>query len=568
MLTAAQDQSLTFGASGTQTVDFNPFDTSLGTLQAVVVTVTAQIVDPDFIVQDDEAVPASAQVSLVSMVSVATANETLAAPGLMDSGTVTLTQGGPAGDQELSGSAAFSAGGTPAVTNTVILPATDPDRALFTGSGSVPLSVLDDLTALYSGPGGAFITSSDTAGVQLSLQYDYTPPGTPIATGGGSGGGTTITNTPTLTPVTVTFPAGSVTTAPQTVTLPDQSISWSDSTHTVQRFDASLGRLEAVDITLTADGNASALTMDAAPSGSTALSLSRSETVSLALPGSTPLTAGPSATASPTIAAGQTQTYQQLPTAESNSVTLTDTTDLAAFTGTGAIALPLSATSAASLTLPNDQDTALTAEAGATVAVSYTYLPAAAECFAAGTRIAAPDGERAVEDLREGDDVMTAAGGVARVVWVGRRRVDCRRHPRPREVWPVRVRAHAFGEDVPRRDVLLSPDHAVFMEGVLIPVRRLIDGAAVAQVPAEAVTYFHVELERHDVLLADGLPAESYLDVGARAAFADGGAAAPPAPGFAGRVREAAGCAPLAVVGREVERVRARLAAWAFAAAA
>ena len=103
---------------------------------------------------------------------------------------------------------------------------------------------------------------------------------------------------------------------------------------------------------------------------------------------------------------------------------------------------------------------------------------------AAGTRIATPDGEVAVEALRPGDHVRLASGGGADVRWVGHRRVWCDRHPRPHGVFPVRIRAGAFAPGQPARDLLLSPDHAVFADGVLIPMRCLLNGATISQEPA------------------------------------------------------------------------------------
>jgi Hint domain len=140
-------------------------------------------------------------------------------------------------------------------------------------------------------------------------------------------------------------------------------------------------------------------------------------------------------------------------------------------------------------------------------------------CFTQGTRIATPDGEVPVEDLSVGDLVLAQFAGLTQIKWIGHRTIDCRRHPRPREVWPVRVRAQAFSPSQPHRDLLLSPDHAVFVDGMLIPVRQLINHTTIAQEPATLVTYYHVELARHDVLNAEGLPAESYLDTGNRAFF-------------------------------------------------
>lgn len=188
-----------------------------------------------------------------------------------------------------------------------------------------------------------------------------------------------------------------------------------------------------------------------------------------------------------------------------------------------------------------------------------------APCFALGTRIAVPGGEVAVEALAPGMRVLLARGGVGEVVWVGHRRVACAAHPRPQEVWPVRVVAGAFARGVPGRDLLLSPDHAVFLGGVLIPVRHLVNGRTVRQEAADAVTYFHVELAAHDVLLAEGLACESYLDTGNRASFANGGGAVALHPDFARRQWQAQGCATLVEDGPAVASARMRLLARAGA---
>jgi hypothetical protein len=128
----------------------------------------------------------------------------------------------------------------------------------------------------------------------------------------------------------------------------------------------------------------------------------------------------------------------------------------------------------------------------------------------------------------------------------------------PQSVRPVRIARGAFGPGVPARALLLSPDHAVFADGVLIPVKGLINGVSVAQVARDEVVYWHVELDRHDVLFAEGLSCESYLDTGDRPSFENGGAAALHAD-HASRVREAEGCAPLHVVGPTVAAVRRRV---------
>jgi hypothetical protein len=181
-------------------------------------------------------------------------------------------------------------------------------------------------------------------------------------------------------------------------------------------------------------------------------------------------------------------------------------------------------------------------------------------CYASGTRVATERGEVMVQHLRVGDQVRLAAGGTAPIVWLGHRHVDCRRHPRPSNVCPVRVQAGAFGRGLPHRDLFLSPDHAVFFEDVLIPVRHLINGATIVQQAVASVSYWHVELARHDVILAEGLPCESFLDTGNGGAFENGGAAVHLHPDFSQRLWDGHACAPLVVAGPELEEVRAALA--------
>jgi hypothetical protein len=181
-------------------------------------------------------------------------------------------------------------------------------------------------------------------------------------------------------------------------------------------------------------------------------------------------------------------------------------------------------------------------------------------CFAAGTRLRGEDRDVPVEAMRVGDRVSAHFGGVFEpIVWIGRRRVDCLRHPRPSVVWPVRIVTGAFGRRLPNRDLLLSPDHAVFVDGVLIPVKHLINGTTIRQEPVESITYLHVELSRHDVVLAEGLPVETFLDTGNRSIFTSRAGATVLHPDFGPRVWEAEGCAPLVIVGPAVSAVRRRL---------
>ena len=180
-----------------------------------------------------------------------------------------------------------------------------------------------------------------------------------------------------------------------------------------------------------------------------------------------------------------------------------------------------------------------------------------APCFVAGTLIETDRGGLPVELLRAGDVVVLADGGTAPVVWIGRRRIDCLAHPDPEGVLPVRVRRGAMGGGLPTRDLMVSPDHALFVDGVLVPAGLLVDGNGIVQEACGLVSYFHVELDRHAVLLAEGLPAESYLDTGNRAEFANAPLAAP--TDELG-VRDGVACAEMVLDGERLEMIRRKIA--------
>jgi hypothetical protein len=144
-------------------------------------------------------------------------------------------------------------------------------------------------------------------------------------------------------------------------------------------------------------------------------------------------------------------------------------------------------------------------------------------CFAAGTRILAETGEVEVEHLAVGDTVITVrkkGPRTRRVIWTGKRSIDIARHPRPDDVRPIRIFAGAFAPGVPERDLLVSPRHAIYVGGHLFKAHALVNGATVIQERlTRFVTYHHVELDEHDIMMAEGLPAESYFDTGRRHAF-------------------------------------------------
>ena len=191
-------------------------------------------------------------------------------------------------------------------------------------------------------------------------------------------------------------------------------------------------------------------------------------------------------------------------------------------------------------------------------------------CFVEGTRILTRHGEVPVEALKPGDDLVAVmAGQLLPVVWVGRREVDCTAEDRPAEMWPFRVRAHAFGPGRPGRDLYLSPDHAVHVDGMLVPIRYLENGATILRERRERVTYFHVELARHDILLSEGLGSESYLDTGNRDDFVrrrrEHGQSEAEAQAAAQQVWAERGCMKLVTEGVALRTLRTKVAARAAA---
>ena len=185
-------------------------------------------------------------------------------------------------------------------------------------------------------------------------------------------------------------------------------------------------------------------------------------------------------------------------------------------------------------------------------------------CFAAGTLIRAARGLVPVEALRPGDRVATLADPAAPwrpVRWIGWRRLRIGALADPEAAWPVLVRAGAFGPGRPARDLRVSPEHALLWDGALIPARLLVNGSTILRDrDCDRIAYHHVELDTHDVLLAEGLPAESWLDTGNRGMFAN----APPEIARLGIRAErwhAAGCFPLVTGGPRLAAARAALGA-------
>src|SRR6516164_8227098 len=134
-------------------------------------------------------------------------------------------------------------------------------------------------------------------------------------------------------------------------------------------------------------------------------------------------------------------------------------------------------------------------------------------CFLKGTLIWTPSGETRVEDLRVNDVVVTASGGATSIQWVWRRRFE--REPGQKwdqKIVPIRVARSALGPNTPHRDLYLSPYHCLYLDGVLIPAVDLINGSTIARVdatPLREIEYFHIKLERHSVVYAEGAACET-----------------------------------------------------------
>lgn len=142
-------------------------------------------------------------------------------------------------------------------------------------------------------------------------------------------------------------------------------------------------------------------------------------------------------------------------------------------------------------------------------------------CFAAGTGITTPQGEVPVEHLRIGDTVCTAEGGETPVKWVGIQRLNMLWSGRRKQ--PVRIRAGALGDGLPHRDLTLTGDHGLIVDGLLVNAAALVNGDSIDWVPLALLpsdlTVYHVETENHEVILANGVPAESFIDYAGRKMF-------------------------------------------------
>ena len=151
---------------------------------------------------------------------------------------------------------------------------------------------------------------------------------------------------------------------------------------------------------------------------------------------------------------------------------------------------------------------------------AYLQVNAAAPCYCPGTLIRTDRGEVAVESLAIGDRLVTLDGTAKPIKWIGRRAFSGRFIEGRRDILPVCVHAGALGDDLPQRDLWISPLHAMYLDGVLVPAAELVNGVSVTQAAAvEKVEYIHLELDRHEVIWAEGAASESFVDDDSREMF-------------------------------------------------
>ncbi len=180
-------------------------------------------------------------------------------------------------------------------------------------------------------------------------------------------------------------------------------------------------------------------------------------------------------------------------------------------------------------------------------------------CFAAGTRILTDHGEVIVEELNIGDVLLTRSGGARPIKWIGHRSYAGWLAAGNASIWPICFAPGSLADGVPTRELRVSPEHGMWLEGVLVPAGLLVnDSSIVRSGVLDEVHYFHLELDTHDIIFAEGAAAESFVDDDSRGIFHN-------VADFHARYPDvlcvpASFCAPRVEDGFELDAIRRRLA--------
>jgi hypothetical protein len=151
-------------------------------------------------------------------------------------------------------------------------------------------------------------------------------------------------------------------------------------------------------------------------------------------------------------------------------------------------------------------------------------LFATINCFLEGTRMAGAVSDIAVEDLQLGDQLRLADGGTTTVKWVVKQRMFLR-FQKPADINPICIKGGALADGVPARNLYVTQDHALILDGMLINAGALVNGTTIYQVakmPLDGFSYYHVETDAHEAILAEGTAVESFVDFAGRTEFDNG----------------------------------------------
>ncbi len=195
-------------------------------------------------------------------------------------------------------------------------------------------------------------------------------------------------------------------------------------------------------------------------------------------------------------------------------------------------------------------------------------MPGHGGCYKSGTQILTAEGSVEIDLLQAGSEVVVLRNGqkvLERIKWIGFSKIDLSRHARVEDAAPIRFRPGAIADNQPVRDLFLSPEHCLIIDGLCVPAKYLVNGGTItSERNHEPFTYYHVELERHGILLAENTPAESYLDTGNRSVFENGDQPRQLHPAFIVNASSERwltdACAPLVRMADQLEPIWRRLA--------